>query len=256
MNNEEESLAALHNGTKSWGIMDPSYIINGYLHMLDSTTQPYIDYNPYIIQTRSLFCKEFVINPLDVLVTMKPSPEFPVTTIELGVVSVLGQLINARLLLGDMYRENFDGTIALLKEAIIQHYKTQGTRQLQKLITGSELGELTDLFNEAPRTDTPSATSDSNSIWTLAKGGKSLATRTIGGTTAFTSKVTGGTGRLMSALTMDSNFYRQRASRRMNKATSVSEGLYVGTKELAKNTFEGDLLTYLLTYSLTHSLIH
>jgi hypothetical protein len=34
MNNEEESLAALHNGTKSWGIMDPSYIITGYLHML------------------------------------------------------------------------------------------------------------------------------------------------------------------------------------------------------------------------------
>jgi preprotein translocase subunit SecF len=107
---------------------------------------------------------------------MKPSPEFPVTTIELGVVSVLGQLINARLLLGDMYRENFDGTthslthslihslthtlthslthslthlltylgtIALLKEAIIQHYKTQGTRQLQKLITGSGTHSLT-----------------------------------------------------------------------------------------------------------------
>jgi len=254
MNNEEESLAILHNSNKSWGIMDPSDIIKGYVSILESTTQPYIDYNPYIVQTRSLFCKEFVINPLDVLVTMKPSPEFPVTTIELGVVSVLGQLINARVLLGDMYRENFDGTVALLKEAIIQHYKTQGTRQIQKLIAGSDMVELTDLFNEAPRTDGLS-NSDTNSIWTLAKGGKTLATRTIGGTTAFTSKVTGGTGRLMSALTMDSNFYRQRASRRMNKATSVSEGLIVGTKELAKNTFEGDSF-YVLRSICTHLLAY
>lgn len=58
----------------------------------------------------------------------------------------------------------------------------------------------------------------------LSKGGKSLATRTIGGTSAFTSTITGGLGRGVSMLTLDSNFQRLRNSRRLTKSTTVSEG--------------------------------
>jgi len=49
----------------------------------------------------------------------------------------------------------------------------------------------------------------------LSKGGRSLASRTIGGTSGFTSKITGGIGKGVSYLTMDSEFYRNRASRRL-----------------------------------------
>lgn len=73
----------------------------------------------------------------------------------------------------------------------------------------------------------------------LSKGGRSLASRAIGGTSAFTSKITGGIGQGVSFLTMDQTFYRNRAKRRMNKAASVREGVYLGTKELGKSIVEG-----------------
>lgn len=73
----------------------------------------------------------------------------------------------------------------------------------------------------------------------ISKGGKSLAARSIGGTSAIASHITGGIGKGVSILTLDSEFQRHRSLRRYNKATSVSEGLYVGTQELGKNIVEG-----------------
>ena len=69
--------------------------------------------------------------------------------------------------------------------------------------------------------------------------GKSLASRAIGGTSGFTSKITGGIGKGVSLLTLDSEFQRARSYRRFNKTSTVSEGLLVGTKELGKNVVEG-----------------
>lgn len=73
----------------------------------------------------------------------------------------------------------------------------------------------------------------------ISKGGKSLAARSIGSTSAIASHITGGIGKGVSILTLDSEFQRHRSLRRYNKATSVSEGLYVGTQELGKNIVEG-----------------
>jgi len=73
----------------------------------------------------------------------------------------------------------------------------------------------------------------------LSKGGKSLASRTIGGTSAQISKVASGLGKGVSMLTLDSEFQRSRTSRRMKKTNTLSEGFYVGTRELGKSIMDG-----------------
>ena len=52
-------------------------------------------------------------------------------------------------------------------------------------------------------------------------------------------RISGGLGKGVSLLTMDSTFYRNRASRKFIKATNVTEGVYMGTKELGKSIVEG-----------------
>jgi vacuolar protein sorting-associated protein 13A/C len=140
------------------------------------------------------------------------------------------------------------GTTAVITDILVKHYRASLWKQFHRLIGSTDVVEgsvglvanlgtgVYDMFYEPI-----DGLLDENSTFLsgLSKGGRSLASKTIGGTSAFTSKITGGIGRGVSLLTMDSKFYRTRASRRLNKATNVSEGLYVGTKELGKNIMEG-----------------
>ena len=73
----------------------------------------------------------------------------------------------------------------------------------------------------------------------LGKGGKSLATHAIGGTSLFASKLTNGLGMGVSLLTLDSEFQRNRARGKLRTANTVKEGLIAGGKELGSNIVEG-----------------
>ncbi|KAJ1441155.1 hypothetical protein B484DRAFT_317530, partial [Ochromonadaceae sp. CCMP2298] len=188
------------------------------------------------------------LHPIDLVMTFRPSTQLVVTSSESAIISVISQLDGARLCLNALIAEHAFGSPAILGEILAKHYKSAFWRQFHRLIGSSDIVEgsvglvanlgtgVYDLFYEPID---GLLDKDGSFLNGLSKGGISLASRTIGGTSAFTSKITGGLGKGVSLLTLDSQFQRNRSYRRFNKASTVSEGLYVGTQELGKNIVEG-----------------
>jgi hypothetical protein len=244
----EEILSIQHHGNRSWGIMESTSISSGFVQFLDGCKIPYMDFTPLGRVSVFLYFSLLQLHPLDIVMNLHSSPSFPVTASEMTVVTILSQIDGARLCLNALVTEHAFGSQSIIMDIIIKHYKASLWRQFHKLIGSADIVEgsvglvanlgsgVYDLFYEPIE-----GLLDENGSFLngLSKGGRSLASRTIGGTSGFTSKITGGLGKGVSFLTMDRDFYRNRASRRLNKTTSVSEGLYVGGKELGKNIVEG-----------------
>ncbi|RYH29744.1 hypothetical protein EON65_07470 [archaeon] len=215
---------------------------------LQAATSSFESYAYRVKKALNLYFGLLQLHPLDVTLNFRPSPEVQISNAELAAMSIISQLDAARLCLNALIAENAFGSTTIISEIIIKHYRASFWRQFHKLIGATDIVEgsvglvanigtgFYDLFYEPI-----DGLLDSNSSFLngLSKGGKSLASRAIGGTSAFTSTITGGIGKGVSLLTLDSDFQRNRSLRRFNKTTSVSEGLMVGTQELGKNIMEG-----------------
>eukprot|EP01035_Chromulina_nebulosa_P017712 gene17712-23304_t len=197
----------------------------------------------------------------DIVLHIHPSPEFALTTTEMALVSLLTQIDSSRICLNALITEHAYGSYTIILEIITKHYRAALWKQLHKLIGSTDLVDgsiglvanlgtgVYDMFYEPidglidDNNSNPNLTApNSNNVSFfngISKGGKVLATKAIGGTSAITSKITGGLGRGVALLTLDSSFQRNRYARRMNKSNSVSEGIVIGTKELGKNIVEG-----------------
>jgi hypothetical protein len=246
---KDDLLSLQQLGSKAWeGHADRRAVFELYVRLLEAGKVPYQTYSPSAKSSTGIYLSLLQLHPIDVVMSFRPSPNLVVTNSELAMISIISQLDSARLCLNALIAEHAFGSPAVLGRVLVKHYKAAFWRQFHKLIGSADIVEgsvglvanlgsgVYDLFYEPI-----DGLLDENGSFLagLSKGGASLAARTIGGTSAFTSQITGGLGKGVSLLTLDSQFQRNRAYRRFNKTTSVSEGLYVGTQELGKNIVEG-----------------
>lgn len=243
-----ESLAIQTSTQKNWGYIDPYVLYDLIVSFSAASIGPYQKYHLSQKNKSSLYFGVLQLHPVDVAIKFRPSPQVNLTNAETAIVSVISQLDSSRICLNALIVEHAYGTTTMISEILVKHYRAAFWRQFQKLIGSTDLVEgsvglvanlgsgVYDLFYEPIDGLLDEKGSFING---LSKGGISLASRTIGGTSAFTSKITGGIGKGVSLLTLDSEFQRQRSTRRYNKTTTVSEGIMVGTQELGKNIVEG-----------------
>jgi hypothetical protein len=246
---KEDLLSLQQLGSKSWeGHAERGAVFQLYMRLLDASKIPYQTYSPSAKSSTGIYLSLLQLHPIDVVMSFRNSPNLVVTNSELAMVSIISQLDSARLCLIALIAEHAFGSPKVLGGVLVKHYKAAFWRQFHKLIGAADIVEgsvglvanlgsgVYDLFYEP----IDGLLDENGSFLTgLSKGGISLASRTIGGTSAFTSQITGGLGKGVSLLTLDSQFQRNRAYRRFNKTSTVSEGLYVGTQELGKNIVEG-----------------
>lgn len=241
-------LAQQHLGTRSWGTFKASDMSRAYSAFLSSGKSPYSSYNPALKDSQGIFFSLLQLHPLDIRMSFRASLDFTCTTSELAYVSLVSQLDSARLCLNALIAEHAYGSVPIILDILAKHYQASLWRQFHKLIGSTDFVEgsvglvanlgtgVYDLFYEP----IDGLLDENSSFLTgLSKGGKSLASRTIGGTSAQISKVASGLGKGVSMLTLDSEFQRSRTSRRMKKTNTLSEGFYVGTRELGKSIMDG-----------------
>ena len=226
----------------------PPNILQSFTEFLNSTKSPYMTYSLQTKRVSSIYFNILQLHPIDIAISFRPSQDLQVTNYEMAIISIISQLDTARLCLNAFFVENAFGTSTMISDILIKHYRASFWRQFHKLIGSADIVEgsvglvanlgtgVYDLFYEPLE-----GLMDENSSFLngLSKGAVSLSSRAIGGTSAFTSKLAGGIGKGVSMLTLDSQFQRNRTYRRYNKSSTVSEGLYMGTKELGKNIVEG-----------------
>ncbi|CAK9250500.1 unnamed protein product, partial [Sphagnum jensenii] len=247
-NVKEEILALQYQGSKSWGTLDPKVVSDNYFNFQESCRSLYVEFSPLGKAKNFLYFSLLQLHPLDFVLKFRSLTGFSMTNTEGAFVSLINQLDSSRLCLNALIVEHAFGSTTIILDTVIKHYKASLWKQFHKLIGTADLMEgsvglvsnlgtgVHDMFYEP----IDGLVDENNSFLDgLSKGGKSLASHAIGGTSAFTSKLTGGIGNGVSLLTMDAEFYRNRANRRLKKAKSVSQGIYVGTKELGKNIVEG-----------------
>jgi hypothetical protein len=245
----DEILTNQYRGNRTWGINDQQQVTSSYQQFITSVQACYSSFDIFSKASTAIYFSLLQLHPLDVVVHIRPSPNFHITATEMTLISIVAQVDSSRICLNALIAEHAFGSTGMILDIITKHYRAALWRQFQKLIGSADIVEgsvglvanlgtgVYDLFYEP--IDGLMGDSGGSFLDGLSKGGKSLATRTIGGTSAFTSKITGGLGRGMSMLTLDSDFQRLRNSRRLTKANSVSEGIYVGTRELGKNIVDG-----------------
>ena len=226
----------------------PPNVLMSFSAFVNCTRSPYMSYSTQSNRTTSIYFNLLQLHPIDLVVSFRPSQDLQITNFELAFISVISQLDTARLRLNALIAENAFGSSTMMSDILVKHYRASFWRQFHKLIGSADFVEgsvglvanlgtgVYDLFYEPLE-----GLMDSNGSFLhgLSKGAASLSSRAIGGTSAFTSKLAGGLGKGVSLLTLDSQFQRNRTYRRYNKSTTVTEGLYVGTKELGKNIVEG-----------------
>ena len=223
-----------------------------YLAMQDlesSTLRKYIDHESEQSSARGVHFTILHLHPIDIMITFRPSNKFQTTTLEQSYIAVIAQLNSARICLNALIVENAFGTVGTILDVISKHYiygiwhqigvaigKSDGFEGSVGLITNIGTGVI-DVFYE------PIAgllgKEEGSFLNGLSRGASSLASRTIGGTSAFTSKLTGSIGKGMSLLTLDADFQHGRAMRRFDKAKNLTDGISQGTKGLSQNIVDG-----------------
>lgn len=210
--------------------------------------------------SQSVYFSSLIIYPFDFIVHLAPTPDFPISPTESTIISFLGELDASRITLSAFVTNHTFGTLQLFSEMLGKHYRGELWKQVQNFLSASNEPEEKSLKLQSgsidageddildslilPSTgasslDTIDSSSTTSFLDGISKGSKSLASKAIGSTSSITSRITGGLGRGVSLLTLDTEFQRNRTSRRLNKTTSVSQGLFVGTRELGKNIVEG-----------------
>ena len=207
-------------------------------------------FNPVVNAAKVYYFSILQLHPIDLTLSFTPTGRIDLnpTSKEMAILGLISQLDGVKVQLNALITEHASGTGAMITSILIKHYKSSFLRQIHTLVGSSDLIEgsvgfvanlgtgVYDLFYEPIE-----GLLDSNGSFLngLSKGGKSLATRTIGGGAAQVSKVTGGIGAGISMLTMDGAYRDKRTLDKMKKTTSMSEGVYVGAKELGTNIYEG-----------------
>jgi hypothetical protein len=227
----------------------PSGLLRQTIDLMSFSSSLYSDFDPNLKRSRGIYFSVLQLHPIDLCMSFKTAPLFSPHTNEDSVLYAAMQLDKARLCLNALIAENAFGTAAYISSVVIKHYKNSFFKQLYKIIgsadivegsVGGLLGNLGtgvyDLFYEP----IDGLLGEDGSFFEgLGRGGMSLGSKTIGGVSGFASTVTKGIGSGMSFLTGDSDFYKNRAKGKMKAASSISEGIIVGSKELGNNIVEG-----------------
>ena len=211
-------------------------------------------YSSYSTTTSSLFLSKNIyfallqLHPVDLVLSIRSTPDFTISSTEDNYLTLAVRVDYGHVKLNALMISNVFGMTTFITSILSKHYTHALLTQIYALIGSTDVvegsvGLLTnlgtgvyDFFYEPIE----GLLGDEQTFMEgLSKGGKSLASKAIGGTSAFTSKITGGLGRGMSMLTFDSRYQKNRAKDRLRAAQSVSEGLFVGSYEFGKNVFEG-----------------
>jgi hypothetical protein len=198
--------------------------------------------------SQNIYIKLLEFHPIDVIVTIRSTPDFELYEAEDLYFTKMIRVDYGNLRLNALIVKNMFGVLSFILSILSAHYQNSILRQIYSLIGGTDVvegsvGLLTnlgsgvyDLFYEPIE----GLLGDEQTFMEgLSKGGKSLASKAIGGTSAFTSKITGGIGLGMAMLTLDPKYQKNREKDRLKAAQSVSEGIYVGSKEFGRNILEG-----------------
>lgn len=195
----EEVLAIQHKGTRSWGTMEPQEVAAGYAHMLADGLVQYRKFRNTVAPRAMLFFAELELCPLDIFIRFYASPNVDINGDVLSTVSAVAQMDGLRLCLNPFHTQKALGSPAFVSEAIGKHYRNQIFRLAPKILGKLDLVEgsvslvtnfgvgVSDLFYEPLE-----GYRNNNLLKGISRGGKSLATRTIGGTSAFASNTVGG----------------------------------------------------------------
>ena len=229
--------------------VDPWLLSQRHQQMVRSYLRPYLEYSNSNLPSKSVYFSLLQLHPVDMVVSFKNTPDFKAThAAEETFLLMVAQLDSVRLCLNALVAERAFGSTSFLLDVIMKHYKNEFQKQLHKLIGSTDIVEgsvglvtnlgtgVYDFFYEPID---GLLGENSSFLKGLSKGGMSLASKTIRGTSGFTSKLTGGIGKGVSMLTLDPEFQMKRAKKKLKTAHSVTEGLYVGTKELGHNIVEG-----------------
>jgi len=186
---EKASHIALH---------DSVMIREAFEQFLQSGEKPYISYiDKSTAESTGVFFGILHLHPLDVVVTLRPSPSFPLTTAEIAILSLLSHLTAARFTVGALIAQHAFGNMNNINDVLNKHYRAALWRQVHRLLGGSiaiedsvglvaNLGTgVYDLLNEPIDAASASASGEEGGsggsfLHGLSKGGKSLASRTIG----------------------------------------------------------------------------
>ena len=222
-----------------------------YSDLLLSGVQHYESYYAKNAVGKNIYFGLLQMHPVDLVLSIRDTPDF--IAAESGVPDVdfltkavrvdYGQIKLNALMVKDVF-----GQSSFIVDILSKHYTSAIIRQVMPLVGSTDMfegsvGLLTnlgtgvyDLFYEPIE----GLLGDEQTFMEgLTRGGKSLAAKTIGGTSGFTSKVAGGLGKGMSLLTMDKKFQQRRNRDRLKTAQSVKEGLAVGSKEFGRNVIDG-----------------
>lgn len=228
--------------------LDAYTVYDIYSHFIDSGRKPYQQFKNLVKSSLHLYFNTLQLHPLDIAFYFRPSPGIQISNAELALLSVISQLESSRLCLNALFAQHAYGSSSLMTEILVKHYRNSFWRQFHRLLSGVDPvdntvclvanvgGGVYDLSYESM----DSVMEGEGILTTSNKGGvSSLASKALVGTSAITSKIAGGLGKGVSLLTLDMEFQRTRGYRRYVKASTVSEGLIVGTQELGKNIVEG-----------------
>ena len=214
------------------------------------------------------------IHPVDVICSFKPTAGFRSTISELKFLYLLDQMggrAQSRVCLNPFITANSFGSVEVYENVIGRHYKNSLFLQFPKLFANNNdflqgtglnlvanLGSgVYDLFYEP--LDGLMQEGVGTFVTGLGKGSKSMASKTVAGTSGFTSTIAGTLGTGVSIMTFDTEFQRERASRRLHhlKSSAVSSdnfssdsagggesggfgrGIAVGASELGSSVVDG-----------------
>ena len=231
---------------------DPGYataIARGY-HALSSLSRaPYSTYDPKSYDVTYYFTI-LQMHPIDITLGFRPTSMFKSASDELTWLGLVSQVDGTRVRLDALITEQASGTSAMFLGVIKKHYTFAVLTQLHHIIGQSDIVEgslglvanlgtgVYHLFYE-PIEGLLDNSGNSSFLDGLSRGGKSLASRTIGGGAAQLSSITGGIGTGFSMLTMDSEYKDKRSMGKLKRTSTVGEGVLVGAKEFGSNIYDG-----------------
>jgi len=162
--------------------------------------------------------------------------------------ATFGSVDNAPIRLNGVVIDNASGTPETLIRPIIQHYTSQGLKELFKILGSVEflgnpiglIGNLgsgvADFFYEPAK---GLVKSPQDFTIGLAKGSISLIKNTFTGVFGAASKITGSVGKGVAMLSMDDDFIAKNQRKNLEQPEHLAEGLYKGTKSLGRGLFKG-----------------
>eukprot|EP00605_Chrysophyceae_sp_TOSAG23-4_P000339 GSChrysophyteH1.ASY1.ANO1.386.1 assembled CDS len=222
-------------------------IQQGYSTLMHKGRRHYTHYDPST-HGAIIYFSVLQLHPIDISTRFFASPTFTPMSNELTLLNLISQLDGSRVKLNALLAEHANGTIPMIRSVLVKHYQSCILRQVHHLIGQTDIVEgslglvanlgtgVYDLFYEPIDS---LLDSDGSFLKGLSKGSISLASHTVGGGAAQFSKVTGGIGKGMSLLTLDSEYNDKRSMRKLKKAAGLGEGVIVGAQELGTDLYDG-----------------